>query len=185
GEAFEDFGAMAEMIDRGADIGPHRKPDEGGVVLHQVGLQEGLHGGPDAVDDGTEVARATRLGALQFVDCGPDRSAVRMAHDHDEARPGDFGGVLDAADLRGGDDVPGDADHEEIPESLIEHDLGGHAGVRTAEDDREGLLSLDQLAAPRRATETVCLTRQIPGEPEIAFTETTEGFLRTNHTRAY
>jgi hypothetical protein len=67
-------------------------------------------------------------------------------HD-DEPRAEALGGELDAPDLRGGDDVAGDADDEQLAEPLIEDDLGGHAGIGAAEDDRERLLDLGQLGA--------------------------------------
>ena len=63
-----------------------------------------------------------------------------MADHHHQARAEALGGELDAAHLRRRDDVAGDADDEEIAEALIEDDLGGHARVRAAEDDGEGLL---------------------------------------------
>ena len=57
-------------------------------------------------------------------------------HD-DEARAEALGRELDAADLRRCDDVARDADDEQVAESLVEHDLDGHARVGAAEDDRD------------------------------------------------
>ena len=69
-------------------------------------------------------------------------------HD-DQARAKARGGELDAADLRGRDDVAGDADHEQVAQPLVEDDLGRHARVGAAQDDGEGLLPGNQRAAPR------------------------------------
>jgi hypothetical protein len=40
------------------------------------------------------------------------------------------------------------ADHEEISQALIEHQLGRGAGVRAAEDDCKGALTLDDSRMP-------------------------------------
>ena len=80
-----------------------------------------------------------------------DRAATRVAEHDDEPRVELLGRELDAADLRRRDDVAGDADDEQIAEPLIEHDLGRHARVGAAEHDRERLLPLGELVAPRRA----------------------------------
>jgi hypothetical protein len=65
-------------------------------------------------------------------------------HD-DETRTKRECGKLDALDDRVRDDVPGDADHEEITHSLIEHKLRRDARIRAADDDRDGSLINDQL----------------------------------------
>ena len=64
-----------------------------------------------------------------------------MAEHHHQARAEGLGGELDAADLGGRDDVAGDADDEQVAESLIEDQLRGHARIGAAEDDGEGLLA--------------------------------------------
>jgi len=61
-------------------------------------------------------------------------------HDH-KPRPELGGGELDAPDLRGGDDVAGDADDKQVAQALVKNDLGRHPRVRTAEDDGEGRLA--------------------------------------------
>ena len=60
-----------------------------------------------------------------------------------------LGGKLDAADLRGRDDVARDANHEQITETLIEHDLDRHSRVGAAEDGGEGSLAGGELDAAR------------------------------------
>jgi hypothetical protein len=45
---------------------------------------------------------------------------------HHQSRAEPSRGELDAADLRRRDDVPGDTDHEQVAEALIEDDLGWH-----------------------------------------------------------
>jgi hypothetical protein len=44
---------------------------------------------------------------------------------------------------------PGHADHEQVTQALVEDQLGRHARVRAAEDDRERPLVLD-VGAVRR-----------------------------------
>ena len=81
---------------------------------------------------------------LQLFERRQDRAALRVAEHHDQPRAEALGGELDAADLRRRDDVAGDADDEQVAEPLVEHDLGRHARVRAAEDDRERLLRRGQ-----------------------------------------
>ena len=76
-----------------------------------------------------------------------DGAAPRMAKYDDESRVEFAGGEFDATNLRGRHDVSGHTNHEEIAESLIEHDLGGHARIGAAQDDREWLLAICQLLA--------------------------------------
>ena len=70
----------------------------------------------------------------------------------------------------GRDDVAGDADDEQVAEPLIEDDLGRHARVGAAEDDRERLLASSQLGPPGFGDELV----SAPGvrrEPSIPVPE--------------
>jgi hypothetical protein len=62
-----------------------------------------------------------------------------------------FGRELDAADLRGRDDVARHADDKQVAEALIEDDLGRHARIRTAEDNGQRFLACRQRAPPRVA----------------------------------
>ena len=63
---------------------------------------------------------------LELLEGRRDRAALRVPQDDDEARAEPLGGELDAAHLRGGDDVAGDADDEEIAQAAVEDDLGRH-----------------------------------------------------------
>ena len=71
----------------------------------------------------------------------------RVAQDDDEARTKLARGELDATDLRRRHDVAGDANDEEVTESLVEDDFCRDARVGAAEDDREGLLAVRQVTA--------------------------------------
>ena len=99
-----------------------------------------------------------------------------MAEHDDEPRVELLGRELDAADLRRRDDVAGDADDEQVAEPLIEDDLGRHARVGAAEHDRERLLPLGELVAPRGADLRAALA--IGHEPPIAVTQPRERFPR-------
>jgi hypothetical protein len=67
-----------------------------------------------------------------------------MPEHHHESGAESRGGELHAADLRRCDDVARDADDEQVPEALVEHDLGRHACIGAAEHDRERLLPADR-----------------------------------------
>ena len=113
--------------------------------------QHALHRRHHAIHDRTEVARVGGGLPAQFGECRGDRPAQRMPeHDH-EARAELRGGKFDAADLRRRDDVAGDADHEQIAEALIEHELRRHARVGTPENDGERLLRRHLNRAPHAA----------------------------------
>ena len=105
---------------------------------------------------------------------------LRVAEHDDEPRAEPLGGELDAADLRRRDDVARDADHEQIAEALIEHDLGRHARVRAAEDRRKRPLAGDDGHAPNAARELVDRVLACD-EAAIAVAQTLERVARRDH----
>src|SRR5882762_8299494 len=127
---------------------------------------------PDAVDNGPEIRRLMALRLAQLIERGLDRPALRMPQNDREPGLEALGGELHAAHLGGGHDVARDANDEEITEALPKHQLGGNAGVGTAEDDRERLL-------PRaRATGG---TGYALDEAAIAIAQAGECFVRWDH----
>lgn len=83
----------------------------------------------------------------QLLDRRVNRAALRMPEDDDEPRAERLGRELDAANLRRRDNVAGHPDHEQIPEALVEHDLGRYPGIGAAEDDGKGCLVERELYA--------------------------------------
>ena len=71
-----------------------------------------------------------------------------MSEHDDQSRAEARCGELHAADLRRRDDVARDADHEQVAEPLVEHQLGGHPRIGAAKDDGEWFLHLGQLGGP-------------------------------------
>jgi len=114
-----------------------------------------------------------------------DGAAAGMAEYHDEARAEGRCGELDAADLRGGDDIAGDADHEQIAEPLIEDDLRGHARIRAAQHDGDRLLNSGQLTPARtrgaRLEAGIALKPKLADETPIAFAERVQCSTRRDH----
>jgi hypothetical protein len=91
--------------------------------------------------------------------------------EHDDERRGELRRrKFDAADLRRCDDVAGDADHEQVAETLVEDELDRDAGIRAAEDHREGFLARHELAAPRLAGQGV-ETAHARREAAVAFAQ--------------
>jgi hypothetical protein len=76
---------------------------------------------------------------------------------------------FNASYTRRGDDVPGDANHEQIAEALIKDDLGRHTRVGATEHDGEGLLTPDEFVTPSEPQGRVC--RSIRREATVAFAE--------------
>ena len=117
---------------------------------------------------------------MQLVERREYGAAARVPEDHDEARAEALGGELDAADLRRRDDVAGHADHEQIAQTLIEDDLGGHARIGAAEDDGEWLLPGGELH-PARGVRERRLAAHVRDEAAIAFAQPVERFAGGDH----
>jgi hypothetical protein len=94
-----------------------------------------------------------------------------VAEHHHESRAISRGREFHAADLGWSDDVAGDADDEEVPQTLIEYDLRWNARIGTSENYRERLLPGRQLDASSVTHERVGSTH-VRREPEIAFSQT-------------
>jgi hypothetical protein len=82
-----------------------------------------------------------------------------MTENDDESCAEPFRRKLDTADLRRGDDVSGNTDHEQVSEALIEDGLDRHSRIGATEDHRERLLTRKRLhaldSAHRRVTALV------------------------------
>ena len=144
---------MAQMIDRCADVGAHGLCSSVVQIVPQIRRQQALDRRPNQVDDRAQVPRLVLLRPLQLFQRRLDGAAVRMPEDDDQTRAELFGGKFDAADLRRRDDVAGDADHEQVPEPLIEDDLHRDSRIGTPEDTANG-------ACPGRS--------QLPGDGRTA-----------------
>ena len=128
-----------------------------------------LDGRPHAVHDRTQIARLLVQRALELIDRSHHGAATRVTEHDDEPRMELRRRELHAADLRGRNHVAGHADHEQVAEPLIENDLGRHARVGATQDDRERLLALRELVAPRGAHARIALP--IGNETPIAFAQ--------------
>jgi hypothetical protein len=112
---------------------------------------------------------------LQLVERGFHRAAARVTQYHDQSRAELAHRELHTADLRWGHDVPGDANDEQVAESLIEHDLGGHARVGATEDNPERFLPIGKIAAMCPAHYRR-VTANVSDESFVAFAEPIECF---------
>jgi hypothetical protein len=120
------------MVDGGADVRPDRELQHVGIRRVRPRLDDVVHGGPHAVDDRAQSPRL-RPRPAQVFERGGQRAAAGVAENDDEARVESRRRELDAADLRGRDDVARDTDHEEVAEALVEDDL---RGTRESEQPR-------------------------------------------------
>jgi hypothetical protein len=89
---------------------------------------------------------------------------------HHESRSGPCRREFYAADLGWGDDVAGDADNEQVPQTLIENDLRRHPRVGAAENDGERLLTGSQFAPPHLVGERI-MTRSTGYESAVAVSQ--------------
>ncbi len=92
-------------------------------VVSQSRRQESFDRWTDSSDDRSHVSRLIEGRPLQFLERGRHRSTACMPEDDDETGAEAFGSKLDTADLRRRDDVPRNANDEEIAKALVEHDL--------------------------------------------------------------
>src|SRR4051812_7533113 len=104
-----------------------------------------------------------------------------MPQHHYQPRLESLGCEFHAPYLRGRNDISCHPDHEEIAESLIEHDLSGDARVGAAEDDGEGLLALSELWTARPTQESIGITQR-GCEAVVSFLKSGERFARTGGT---
>jgi hypothetical protein len=148
---------VPQVVCRDPDVGPDRMPHERIRIVSELCRQQNFHGGPDAVDDRTQIARLVLPRPHQLFQRGRHRPAPGVAQHHDERRPEALGGKLHAANLRGRDDIAGDADDKQVAEALVEDDLRRYPRVGTPEDDGERFLVDRQLMASRLAREPVAV----------------------------
>jgi hypothetical protein len=107
-------------------------------VVSELRLQQLFDGRPNAIDDRVQISRRLFGESLQRLERRMNSAALRVSEHHDEPRAEPLGREFHAADLRRRDYIPRDADHEQVPEALVENDLRGYAGIGTAENDRKG-----------------------------------------------
>ena len=101
------------------------------------------HGGLDAVDEIVDSSGESVV-VVKVLDGGFDCTALTVSEDHDEI-DAEFGdGVFDASfhrDSSAADVVTGDSDGEDVPDTNVEEDLWGDAGVGTTDDSGDGILT--------------------------------------------
>ena len=140
-ELFEYERAVRQFFHGGADIGAYSRAGQRFFVAIPVHLEYRLDRRPHSIDNGAQVWRPVRLLEGKFFERGDYRAAVGVAKDDDESCPKLIGGELDAADLRGSDDVAGNTDDKQVAEALVKHQLDRNPRVGTGENDGEGVLS--------------------------------------------
>src|SRR5262249_51790545 len=137
---------VPELVHRRAYVRADRLPHS----RHRVGYAPSnlLDVRSYALGDRSNVGRFGRFARVDRAESRLDRAAVRMPHHHDEPRAKLRDGELNGADARRSDHVAGDPNDEQIPEPLIEHELGRSARVRAPENGRERGLSFGEPGAP-------------------------------------
>lgn len=179
-ELLQNFGAVAQVTRGDRDIGAHRLIDQRVDIVLKIGAEQCLNGRPDAIHDRKQAGRLIRRRLLQLFQSRLHRTALRMPEHDDEAGAKMRRCKLDAADLRGRDDVARDADHKEIAKSLIEDDLRGHPRIRAPEDDRKGLLRGGGFGTPFSTGPGIAFQRS-GHEARVPCPEAQEGIVCGNH----
>jgi hypothetical protein len=140
-ELFEQLRTVPEMVDRGTDVGANCVMDEDVGVVGEGGIEKGLERWTYSLDDGAQVSRVLkRRGTLKTFKGSEDGTASGVAEDDNKTSVKPGSRELDAADLRGSDDVAGDTDNEEVAEALVEDELGWDPRIGASQDDGEWLL---------------------------------------------
>jgi hypothetical protein len=140
-ELFEQLRTFPEMVGRGTDVRTNCVMDEGVGVVGEGGVEKGLEGWAYALDDGTQVSRVLkRRGTLKAFKGSEDGTATGVTEDDNKTSVKPGSRELDAADLRGSDDVAGDTDNEEVAEALVKDEFGWDPRIGASQDDGEWLL---------------------------------------------
>ena len=140
---------MPKLVDRHANVRAHGFAHECVGIVAKVGREQRFDRRPYTIDNGTQVRRLFLAAPSEFFERGENRAATRMSeHDHEScaiARSGEF----DAADLRRRDDISGDANDEQIAQTLIKNDFGRNARIGASENDRKRFLRGSNFATAR------------------------------------
>jgi len=137
----EDFGSMPQVVRGDTDVGPNSLPHQGIRIVPEFCRQQRFHGWPNAVNDRTQVPRLVFRRLLDFFQGGQNSAAPGMSQNHHQPCAGPRSGELDAADLRGSDDVSRNADDKEVAQALVEDDLRRYPRVGTTENGGKRLLT--------------------------------------------
>ena len=135
--------------------------------------EQPFHRWTNAVHDRSKIPGLLLPRSHEFFQRGKNSSASRVTQHHNERCAEPFRGELHAADLRGSDDVSGNADDEEIPQALVEHDLCWDARVGASENDGEWLLAFGELTPPRLG-DKCCTATNIRHESAVSFAQAFE-----------
>ena len=175
--------AVPQMIDGRADVGPHCLLHELLHVLPRGACQQSFHRRPHSVHDGVQVGRLALARHAQLFDRRTDGPTLRVPQHDRQPGPEACGCELHTADLRRRHDIAGDANHEQIAQALIEHDLRGHARIGAPQDDRKGLLPRGQLGAARVTDEGVGVAG-VREEAAIALAQPAQRFVSGDQPQA-
>ena len=173
---------MSQLACRDADVCPNGVPHQSFRVVPEFCRQQRFHGWSNTVDDRTQIPRLVVRRLLKFFQRCPNSSALGMPQNHHQPCAEPLCGELDTANLRGSDDVSGDADDKQIPQALVKDDFCRHPRVGTSENNGEWLLARRQLAAARLIRECV-IARSVRHEAAVPFSKSFECFLRGDHQR--
>src|SRR5271167_1658612 len=154
-QVLDDVRPMPQVPYRRPNIGANRRLKQGRMIMLEVRRQQAFDGGPDQIHDGMEVTRLILNRPPELLQGRLDRTAARVSKHHHQPRAKLLGRKVDAADLRGGDNVSRNPNHEQVAQSLVEDDLDGNARIGTAKYCREWLLTRRQFNAARAAFEDV------------------------------
>ena len=121
---------MTELVDRGADVGPHRLLPEARPVTREIRLEQSLDGRSHPVHDGAQTGTVGLPRAGHRLERRVDGATARVSEHHHQLDSETLDCELHAPDARGGDDIPRDADDEQVSQPLIEDDLGRDARIR-------------------------------------------------------
>ena len=81
-----------------------------------------------------------RRGTLKAFQGSEDGTATGVTEDDNKASVKPGSRELDAADLRGSDDVAGDTDNEEVAEAPVKDEFGWDPRIGASQNDGEWLL---------------------------------------------
>src|ERR1700722_11329165 len=169
------------MLDRRAYVGANRRMNQGWQVMLEIRFQQVFDGGPYQIHDGVQIARLILDRPPQLLQRRFNGAALGMSQYHHQACPELLGGEFHAPNEGRGNDVAGDANDEQVSQSLIKDDFNGYARIGTTENGGEWLLTRGQLETAPATRYGIAVAHGRRHEAAVALLQQRERFPSQNH----
>src|SRR5450631_1921770 len=119
---------MPKVFDGWLDIGANRRSSQGMEIVSKVCCQQTFDRRSNQINNRMQIARLILDRPQQLLHRCLDRATLRVSQYNHQACSEVLRSELDASDEGGRDDIAGHAYHEQVSQTLIEHDFDGDPG---------------------------------------------------------